>query len=256
MPSWERPHRTETREGGERDLTLNLASGGFRTACPKSAEEGSRREDRAAEGDLYPSGTHLLHGSRRVVGLQIDAAAGVFDEVRAEAELACIERGEFNAVIRGQPSEEDIGNVVSAQEVAEAGGSAVTVVKEATVAVDAAIGAFLENRFPAGAVEPRREVRACRPLDAMHRPKNLREAFQLRDFRRLSPEMARRKTPVVGGRPVLSRDDHPKSLLEAVDRRHDLVTSGHCKRATREKVVLKVDQEKRIHERQNSAEKQ
>ena len=85
---------------------------------------------------------HFRNGILHIVGSEIYAPAGVFDQMCLEAHLNRVQRRELHAVIRRQPADENLRDTLFLEPFAEAGGLAVAVVKQAAVAVDANIRAF------------------------------------------------------------------------------------------------------------------
>src|SRR6266404_6052221 len=133
-----------------------------------------------------------------------------------ETERQSIQGREFDAIIRCQPSDEDICHLSKFQEIAEASGFEVSIVEEAAIAVDEGVGAFLKDIGNAVSVQTRSEVRATSILDAMVGPKRLGQAIQVNLIEDFSARMVRRKAPVIGGVPVLCRDHELEESLDMV----------------------------------------
>jgi len=51
------------------------------------------------------------------------------------------------------------------------------------------------------------------------------------------------KAAVVGRMPIFSRDDEIETSLQLICKGDDFITMWHCQGATRQKIILKIDQD-------------
>ena len=186
---------------------------------------------------------HFFDRPRNIIGFQIHAARSVFDEMSFKAELDGVKRGEFDTVVGCESCDEYIGDLLAFEEVAQAGRFAMAVVKKATVAVNAGIGAFLKDARDAVCVQTGNERCAGSVLDAMNRPENLRQAVEINLVGGFFARMICGKAAVIGWVPVLSGDDEIEFGLESVYERNDFIAFRDGKRATGNEIVLEVNED-------------
>lgn len=83
----------------------------------------------------------ILH----VGGAKIDAPTGVLDHISFETEFEGVQSRELDAIVRREPTDENLIDAFFLKPFAETGGFAVAVVEEGAVAIDARVGALFEN---------------------------------------------------------------------------------------------------------------
>src|SRR5436190_15018532 len=81
----------------------------------------------------------------------------------------------------------------------------------------------------------------------MHRPKDLLDAVEHDAVARFFARVIRREAAMIWRMPVLRRDDEIETSLQFIGQRKDLVAARDCQRASRQKIILKIDNDQRIH---------
>lgn len=191
----------------------------------------------------------LVERGGRVARPQVHAAAGVRDHRDGKAESAGVERGEFHAVIGRQPGDENVRDAPLTQVIAEPGGASMTVVEEATVAVDFRIDALLKNPFHPRGVEPGREFGPAAMLYAMHGPEHLRQPGQLAKIAEILSGIHRGEAAVPGRMPVLGGDYQREGRLEPIGEGNDPIPFRHGQSAAGKEIVLNIDKNEGVHGR-------
>jgi hypothetical protein len=123
-----------------------------------------------ASHDVHAEPSHLLDCALRVFRMCIDSTTAVFDHYGFEPQRPGVKRRVLYAIVRRQPHQIDPLDAAREQEVAQARGLAVGIVVEAALAVDARIGALLEDPPDAQRIQLLNQLSPARPLHAMHRP--------------------------------------------------------------------------------------
>jgi hypothetical protein len=185
----------------------------------------------------------LAKGRAGVAGLQVDASATICHDPHVEAELARVQGGELHAIIGGQAEHIDLARPALFQKCAEACRLLVTVVEEAAIAVDFGIGTFPEDGHDLARVELFGKVGARGILDAVDGPEHLRQSAEHDELSRFAAEVIFGEAPVIGGVPVLGRDDALELGREPVGDGDDGVAVWHGQLTSRQKVILNVDQD-------------
>lgn len=183
-----------------------------------------------------------------VVWVEVHASAGVLDEGDSKAFHKGIESREFEAVVGREADEMDLGDALTFEKFGEAGGFAVAVVKEAAVAVDLGIAAFADNVIEMTGMELAWELGSFASLNAVGGPEDLLEAVEVDFFPDFFVGMVTSEASVVGGVPVLGRDDEVVCRHQFVDDGDNVISFRDGKVAAREEVVLDVDDEEGFHE--------
>jgi cystathionine beta-lyase family protein involved in aluminum resistance len=80
-------------------------------------------------------------------------------------------------------------------------------------------------------------------LNAMHRPENLFDAVENDAIARFFARVICGEAAVVGRVPIFGRDHEIKVSLQFICKRDDLITMRHCQRASRQKIILKIDED-------------
>ena len=197
--------------------------------------------------NFHASAAHFIDGLLDVVRLKVHAPARILDEVSFETELHGIEGGEFDAVIGGQAADVNVGDVLGFEPFAEAGGFAVAIVEEPTVTVGGGVSSFSENLGNACAIERRGKCGAGSALDAVNRPKSLRQAVEVDLFEHFFTGMRRGETAVICGVPILGGNDKFELCLERIDDRDDFIPVRHRESAAGKKIILNVHKYEGFH---------
>jgi hypothetical protein len=214
-------------------------------ATDSSAGCGTR--DLPGVGDFDPGCFHFLDRVCDVVRLQVNSAAGVFDEVGSESETDCVQRGELHAIVSGQSGHVYVSDPLRFQVIAKPGGVAMAVIEEAAVAVDCWIGSLDEDAVPAALIQILGESSSRGFLDAVDGPKDLREAVEIDAVAWLSSGMIGREAAVIGGVPILSGHDDFETRLEKIHDRDDQIALGNRQRAAGDEVILDIDENESVH---------
>src|SRR5947207_1020133 len=121
------------------------------------------------------------------------------------------------------------------------------VVEERAVAVHAWIDSLGEDASNSTRVERRSEFCAVGVLNAMHRPEDLFDTVEYDAIAGLFTRMIRGETTVIGRMPILCGKNQRETLLQFVGQRNDFVTVRDRQRPAGQKIVLKIDNDQRIH---------
>src|SRR6266566_1842260 len=81
----------------------------------------------------------------------------------------------------------------------------------------------------------------------MHRPQDLFDAVEHDAITWFLARMICGKAAVIGRMPIFGRDDETKVSLQFVGYGNDFITVGHWQRAARQKIILKIDDDQRVH---------
>ncbi len=104
----------------------------------------------------------------------------------------------------------------------------------------------MKNRLNSLLMQPIRQSRPTRVLNAMVRPEDLLMARHQNLLPHLLP-MARRKTNVVRRMPIERGQNMLKFRDQAIDHRHDCIGARHTERAARHKIVLHIGNDQCFH---------
>ena len=170
--------------------------------------------------------------------------------MRVEAFAHGIERRSLHTIVRGEAGDENIGHAAGAQPLSESGRVPPRVVEETAVAVGRGVGSLGEDFRDWSARETRCEVGAASALHAMHWPQDLWQAVQFDALTGLLSGMVRGEALVRRGVPVLCRDNDRKVRGEGIRDRHYRVGVRHGQRAAGQEVILKIDEDQRMHVRE------
>src|SRR4029077_6152883 len=133
------------------------------------------------------------------------------------------------------------------QKMSKTGVSSMGVVEKRTVTINVSLGALVKNMSNAAGVELRRELGTVRVLNAMHRPEDLFDSVENDAVARLFSLVVCGEAAVVGWMPIFGRDDEIEASLQFICKRDDLITMRHCQRAARQKIILEIDEDQRVH---------
>ena len=195
--------------------------------------------------DTDAGGTHRFDGAGNI--RRTNATACVLDQVGLEAESRGVESRGFDAVIRRQPAHKDVGDAIGLEELAQTGRLAASVIKEPAVTIDLRVCA-LEEYVGAPGVQSCDEFRPCFSLDAVNRPESLRQAVQLDLLESLLSRVMNREAAMVGGMPVLGKDDCGEGFPEAVHDRDNRGAIGN-REGTGDEIVLHVNDDQGMGDR-------
>ena len=81
----------------------------------------------------------------------------------------------------------------------------------------------------------------------MHRPEDLFNSVENDAIARFFVWMICGKAAVVGRMPIFGRDDEIEAPLQFICKRDDLIPMRHRQGAARQKVILKIDEDQRVH---------
>src|SRR5215469_7793841 len=84
-------------------------------------------------------------------------------------------------------------------------------------------------------------------LDTVDWPQYLGNPVQVDHITRLTTRMVRGKTSMIGWMPILSRQYQIEMVHEPIDDRNHPIPIRHRQGTSREKVVLNIDYEQRVH---------
>jgi len=200
-------------------------------------------EKLSREDDPDARVAHFIDRGADIARLQIDPAAGVLDEVGAEAEGGGVQSGELDAVIRREAGDIDIGYTPVPEIIPEPRRLAVAVVIEAAVAIDRGISSLCKDLLPLCLIQPAREFRAGGILNAVDRPEDLRQPGEFDPVSRHVTGVIGGETAMICGMPILSGDNEIEARHEVFDDRDDLVAIRNCERASGQEIILDIDED-------------
>jgi hypothetical protein len=82
----------------------------------------------------------------------------------------------------------------------------------------------------------------------MHRPEDLLDSVENDAIARLFARVICGKTAVIARMPILRRDDEIEAPLQFICNRNDLIAMRYRQGAARHKIVLKIDEDQRVHD--------
>jgi hypothetical protein len=198
---------------------------------------GNIGRENAGDAGCGERGVGLGDGVRKV-----DGPSGVFNDDSFEAEVVAVDGGVADTEVIGEAAEEETFEAALMEIASEAGGGVVVVFEEGGVAVDVAAEAFAEDEFCMGDVQVWMEGCAFGVLDGVLGPEGLRAVGGLEALVVLLV-VGGGEGDVLGGVPVLRKDDVGEFLCESVDDRNDLVTVRYGQVSAGHEVVLNVNDE-------------
>ena len=198
---------------------------------------------------MHPRLDHFLYRPLFIARLQIDGPRPVQNQPRLKPELPCIQRGELHAVVRRQTENMHPANPRLPQPPGKLRFLPMMVIEKPAVAVDPRVGPFPNHRVNPCRLQPLHKPRPVRILHAMHRPDHLRHPIDLDVFPDTPPRILRNERHVVPRMPVLRRNDEipfrPEPRDPPVCHRHHGMPIRNRQRASRNKVILNIDQNQR-----------
>src|SRR5437867_2138249 len=121
------------------------------------------------------------------------------------------------------------------------------VVKKGAVTIDHCIGSLVENVGDSACVKCGSEFSAARILNAMHRPQNLFDAVENDALARFFAWVICGKTAVIRWVPVFCGNNQVETPLQFISDWNDFIAMRHGQRAAGQKIILKIDNDERIH---------
>jgi hypothetical protein len=121
------------------------------------------------------------------------------------------------------------------------------IVEKRAVTINVSLDALVKNVSDSARVECGRKLGAVRVLKAMHRPEDLFNAVEHNAIARFFARMICGETTVIGRMPVLRCNDELKTPLHFICQRNDFITVRHRQRAARQKIILKINNDQRVH---------
>src|ERR1700733_1315599 len=176
---------------------------------------------------------------------KVDGPSGVFDDDGFEAEVVAVDGGVADAEVIGEAAEEETFEAALTEVACETGRGEVVVFEEGGVAVDVAAEAFAKDEFGVGDVQVWVEGCAFGVLDGVLGPEGLRAVRGLEEFVVLLV-VGGGEGDVLGGVPVLRKDDMGEFFGESVDDGNDLVAVRYGQVAPGHEVVLNVNDEEGV----------
>src|ERR1043166_6348330 len=129
----------------------------------------------------------------------------------------------------------------------EPGVAAMGVIKKRAVAVDGSLGSLMKYMSDPARVERWCELAAVRVLNAMDRPENLFYAVESNAIAGFFARMICREAAVIGRMPIFRGKNQLEARLQFIGEGDDLITMRHRQRPARQKIILKIDEDSRVH---------